>query len=97
MVSRRILLVHQAVTPNQARSKSVRPLVPAPISIPVYEVGTPAAVAATQVGMTGSGVGVRRTDVVDASGHTLSVDAAASGSMQWAWARWRAWPDVPVK
>ncbi len=68
----------------QSGDQAETPLVPASISIPVYEVGTPAAVDVSQVGATvsnGTSLAVYQADVVDASGHTISVGPAAAGSM----------------
>ncbi len=65
----------------QSGDPSQAPLVPGSISIPVYEVGTPAAVDVSQVGMTRGGYPVYQADVVDASGHTISLGPASSGTM----------------
>ncbi len=67
----------------QSEDPTVTPLNAASISIPVVEVGNPAAVEIRQIGttmMSGRRAVVYQADVVDANGNTISLGSVATGS-----------------
>ncbi len=71
----------------QSNDQAVTPLVPSAISIPVVEVGNPAAVQIRQIGtstLMGTPAVVYQADIVDANGNTISIGSgsAASGYIQ---------------